>query len=37
MAELRPAELRFSLEEVASFLADTMGLELAEKDVAALE
>jgi LuxR family transcriptional regulator, maltose regulon positive regulatory protein len=37
MAELRPAELRFSLEEVESFLADTMGLELAEKDVAALE
>src|SRR3712207_6032349 len=37
MAELRAADLRFTLEEAAAFLIDAMGLELSADDVAALE
>jgi LuxR family transcriptional regulator, maltose regulon positive regulatory protein len=37
MAELRAADLRFTPDEAATFLNDTMGLGLSADDVAALE
>jgi len=37
MAELQAADLRFTPEEVASFLKDVMGLDLSAGDVLALE
>jgi LuxR family maltose regulon positive regulatory protein len=37
MSELRTADLRFSADEVAAFLNQTMGLQLSAKDVDALE
>lgn len=37
LLELRPNELRFTLEEAAAFLSHTMGLNLSPEDVAALE
>ena len=37
VAELRAADLRFTPDEAAAFLNDTMGLELSADDVAALE
>jgi ATP/maltotriose-dependent transcriptional regulator MalT len=37
MAELRAADLRFTLDEAADFLIDAMGLELSADDIAALE
>ncbi|TCJ20020.1 helix-turn-helix transcriptional regulator [Rubrobacter taiwanensis] len=37
LAELGAPELRFTLEEAAEFLSRTMGLELADESVAALE
>lgn len=37
LMELRAVDLRFASEEVASFLADVMGLALSTKDIEALE
>jgi LuxR family maltose regulon positive regulatory protein len=37
LTELRAADLRFSVEEAATFLTDVMGLSLSEADIAALE
>jgi LuxR family maltose regulon positive regulatory protein len=37
IAEINAAELSFAREEAAAFLNDTMGLELSEEDVEALE
>jgi LuxR family maltose regulon positive regulatory protein len=37
LAELRAADLLFTLDEAAAFLNDVMGLELSREDVAALE
>ena len=37
MLELRTADLRFDLTEVAAFLGQTTGLQLSEKDIAALD
>jgi LuxR family maltose regulon positive regulatory protein len=37
IAEINAADLSFAPEEAASFLKDTMGLNLSEEDVAALE
>ena len=37
LAELRAADLRFTVDEAAAFLNDVMGLALAARDVAALE
>jgi LuxR family maltose regulon positive regulatory protein len=37
LVEVRAADLRFTAEEAALYLNDSMGLELSEEDVAALE
>ena len=37
LVELRAADLRFTLDEVAAYLNDVVGLDLAAEDVAALE
>jgi len=37
LTELRQTDLRFTTEEAAAFLNDVMGLDLTDKDVAALE
>jgi LuxR family transcriptional regulator, maltose regulon positive regulatory protein len=37
LAELRAADLRFTVEEAVTFLIDITGLDLAEQEVAALE
>jgi len=37
MLELRTADLRFDLTEVATFLGQTTGLQLSEKEIAALD
>ena len=37
LVEVRAAELRFTLDEVAAYLGDVVGLELAAGDIAALE
>ncbi len=37
LAEIRAADLRFTAEEAAAYLNEVMGLELAARDVAALE
>ena len=37
LVEIRAADLRFTLDEAAAYLNDTMGLDLAAADVAALE
>jgi len=37
LVEIRAAELRFTLDEAAAYLNETMGLELTSEDVAALE
>jgi LuxR family maltose regulon positive regulatory protein len=37
LVEVRAAELRFTVDEAAAYLNETMGLELTDRDVAALE
>ena len=37
LVEVRAADLRFTLDEVAAYLNDVVGLDLAAADVAALE
>lgn len=37
LTEIRAADLRFNLDEVSYFLNQTMGLQLADRDVAAIE
>jgi LuxR family maltose regulon positive regulatory protein len=37
LTELRPVDLRFTLEEVTAFLNDVMGLGLSPEDIAALD
>jgi LuxR family maltose regulon positive regulatory protein len=37
LVEIRAADLRFTVDEAAAFLNQTIGLKLSEKDVAALE
>jgi LuxR family maltose regulon positive regulatory protein len=37
LAEIRAADLRFTVEEAAAFLNEAMGLEISARDVAALE
>jgi LuxR family maltose regulon positive regulatory protein len=37
LTEIRAADLRFTQEEIASFLSQTMGLELRDQDVNAIE
>jgi LuxR family maltose regulon positive regulatory protein len=37
LTEIRVADLRFTQDEIASFLSETMGLELRDRDVKAIE